>query len=295
MNRLPGSDAKFNDAAAEIAPTTARPMQRAEPMQRAQGTGRLSSKFARQQTVIDTLRQSGCAKILLPRTHASHLEAVLINTSGGLTDGDQLLWDIGAGPQTHVVVTTQACERVYRSLGGPAQIETRVSVAEDAHVMWFPQETILFDHAHLERRLEVDLAHSARFTAIEIVLFGRQAMRERGHGAKLADHWRIRRAGRLVHADATRVTGAPLERAANASLAGHVAMATLLHIGEDAPRRAAEIAPFATGSRTLGLSAGEHRLVVRALASSGLAMRRQLTPILAALSATGALPRLWST
>ena len=40
-------------------------------------------------------------------------------------------------------------------------------------------------------------------------------------------------------------------------------------------------------------SANGERLVVRALARTGLALRRLIVPILSELSGAGALPRLW--
>jgi urease accessory protein len=45
--------------------------------------------------------------------------------------------------------------------------------------------------------------------------------------------------------------------------------------------------------REAGASLVGERLVVRALARSGLALRRIIAPIIAELSGAGALPRLW--
>ncbi len=58
-------------------------------------------------------------------------------------------------------------------------IENRVRIGEGARLAWLPQETILFDHARLRRRFEVDLAADAGLLAVEIVAFGRAARRER--------------------------------------------------------------------------------------------------------------------
>ena len=67
---------------------------------------------------------------------------------------------------------------------------------------WLPQETILFDRARLSRRIEVDLAESARCCWRKPVVFGRTAMGEAIASALLSDRWRLRREGRLIYAEA---------------------------------------------------------------------------------------------
>ena len=51
---------------------------------------------------------------------------------------------------TKAVLTTQACEKIYRSNGPDADVETRLHVEEGAALAWFPQETILFDGSRLK-------------------------------------------------------------------------------------------------------------------------------------------------
>jgi urease accessory protein len=259
--------------------------------QRARGIGRLATQQVAGRTRIDTLFQEGCAKIRLPHTHDPSLQAVLINTAGGLTGGDDVAWQVDAAPQSRVVLTTQACERVYRSLGDDAVVRTRLRVGAGAHLDWLPQETILFDGARLNRGLDIELEGDASLFAIEAILLGRSAMGEAARNAHLADNWRIRRDGRLVHAEATRLSGADLERDALSTLAGNAAFATLVYLGSDAEQRETRVADLLSGPS--GLSRIDDRLVIRAMADSGLALRRIITPIIAELSGAGALPRLW--
>src|SRR5690606_744261 len=113
-----------------------------------------------------------------------------------------------------------------------------LTAGRGARLDWLPQETILFEGARLRRRLDVDLAEGATFCAVEAVLLGREAMGESAHSAVLRDDWRIRRNGRLIHAEATRLVGDdPVNRGALSLLAGAGAFATVLYIGEDAERR----------------------------------------------------------
>ena len=78
-------------------------------LQRAHGIGRIAAKQVGDRTRLDTLFQEGCGKIRLPNTHSSSLEAVLINTAGGITGGDHLQWGAELAPGGHMVLTTQAC------------------------------------------------------------------------------------------------------------------------------------------------------------------------------------------
>ncbi|SEQ03774.1 urease accessory protein [Devosia sp. YR412] len=265
-------------------------------MQRAFGVGGVSSKQRDGVTHLATLYQEGCAKIRLPNTHSPALEAVLINTAGGLTGGDVMRWSADLAPNGRMVLTTQACERIYRSIGGPARVETRLSVAENAHLDWLPQETILFAASQLDRKIEIDLANGSSLTAVEAILLGRDAMGEAALDARLRDNWRIRRNGRLIHAEATRLDGTLTERNGLSLLAGKRAFATILHVAPDAEQCHAQLARIRTilpQDGRIAASANGERLVIRALSQTGLALRRLIVPILAELSGAGSLPRLW--
>lgn len=259
--------------------------------QRASGDARIATQLQDGRTRLKTFYQEGCAKIRLPNTHDQSLQAVLINTAGGLTGGDRIDWQAEAAPGTRMVLTTQACERIYRSTGTDAQVATRLTVGAGARLDWLPQETILFEHSRLDRTLEVDLADGAKFCAVEAILLGREAMGEDARTALLRDNWRIRRNGRLIHAEATRLSADSRERDNLSLLDGALAFATVLYVGDDAERKLEHVRGLLrdrSGASLIG-----ERLVVRAIAESGLALRRIIGPIVANLSGAGSLPRLW--
>jgi len=265
-----------------------------EPLlQRARGHGRITSQLRDGVTALATLYQDGCAKIRLPNTHSPAMEAVLINTAGGLTGGDHMQWEASTIAGSTMVLTTQACERIYRSTGANAKVETRLCVGAGAHLDWLPQETILFAASKLDRRIDIDLAEGASLTAVEAILLGRDAMGEDARDAYLRDNWRVRRNGRLIHAEATLLTGAGNERDGLPLLAGARAFATILHVHADAARRLDVVRALLPADGRIAASVIGERLVVRALADSGLALRRMIVPILAELSGAGHLPRLW--
>ncbi|EKF43015.1 urease accessory protein UreD [Nitratireductor indicus C115] len=263
-------------------------------LQRAQGTGCIGVAHSEGRTRLKTFFQEGCAKIRLPRAHRGALEAVIINTSGGLTGGDRLDWHAEAGADARLSLTTQACERIYRSAGGDADVSTRLVIGENAHIDWLPQETILFERSRLKRSLTVELAAGATFTGVEAVLLGREAMGEKARTARLRDNWRIFREGRLIHAEATRLTGADHERDGLSLLAGNNAFATLLAIAPNADARLEPLRRLLPAGAQADASAIGERLVLRLAAPSGLALRRVLAPAIVYLSGAGALPRLWT-
>ncbi|HVW91245.1 MAG TPA: urease accessory protein UreD [Devosia sp.] len=262
-------------------------------LQRVRGEARLVTQPGGPRTRLATLYEEGAARIRLPHTHAGHLEAVLINTAGGLTGGDRLGWRAEAAPGTHLVLTTPASERIYRSPGDEARVRTQLAAGAGARLDWLPQETILFDNSALRRRLDIELAADATLLACEAVLLGRQAMGEAAHHARLADDWRVSRGGRLIHAEANRLTADPLERAGLSLLDGAAAFATLLYIGADAACRLETIRALGDAPG-LGNSLIGEKLVLRAMAPSGLALRRIIVPIIDLLSGAGAVPRLWN-
>ena len=147
------------------------------PLQRAVGVGRLSVRQLDGRTRLNRLYQEGCAKIRIPKTyHGTALEAVVINTSGGVTGGDRMNWRFDAGPGTHLMLTTQACEKVYKSSGGVAENTIALSVEAGARLAWLPQETILFERAGLSRSITADLAADAEALFLEPIVLGRRSI-----------------------------------------------------------------------------------------------------------------------
>ena len=290
---------------AAISPSDPGPGITASPAaQRAKGSGQISFKPAEGGvTRLDRLYQQGCAKIRLPKVYGSKAsEAVLINSSGGLTGGDEMSWDITCGPATAALATTQACEKLYKSAGGTARVETRIVVADGARFDWLPQETILFDRSALDRSLMVELEGSARFLAVEAVLLGRLAMGETSLETRFKDHWQIRRNGKLIHTDTLRLEGqSDLIGNRAATLSGNLSFATLCYVGPDDKET---LSRLVDGARALiaaephctgGASTVGGKLLIRLLAPHGMLLRRTLIPLISLLRAGEPLPRVWTT
>jgi urease accessory protein len=249
---------------------------------------------------LDRLFQQGCAKAFLPggpgsgTTPEAVPEVVLANTSGGLTGGDRLDYALAVGPGAALVATTQAAERVYRSGDVPARLGVTLDVGAGAALDWLPQETILFQGGRLARRLEADLAGDAHLTLVETLVLGRAAMGEVVTHGRYTDQWRIRRSGRLVHAEALRLDGDIARITAGPATLRHArAMATLVHVGPGAEARLA-------GTRNLverleaveaAVSLRGEVLILRLLGDDHAPLRRALAQVLEVFR--GALPRVW--
>jgi urease accessory protein len=261
-------------------------------LQRAHGCGRIAVKLDGR-TRLARLYQEGCAKIRAPRdAEARGLQAVLINTAGGLTGGDRMRWEIEAGAGAELTMTTQACERIYRAADGQAEVAVALAAGDGARLAWLPQETILFDEGALSRRLDVELGAGASLLVVEAVILGRTAMGETVRHGLLRDRWRVRQAGRLIFADDLKLAGAIAATAeAQPILGGARAFASILLVDAD-PTRFLGPVRAALGASG-GASAFDGKLFARVAAPDGLALRHALIPALQALRDGAALPRVW--
>jgi len=266
-------------------------------MQRVAAVGRLAVRRSAGRSRLARLYQEGAAKIRMPAVDADPFEAVLINTAGGLTGGDRLAWQVEVDDGAAATVTTQACEKVYRSAGGRAEVSCSLGVGRDACLAWLPQETIVYREAALARRFEVDLAPGARLLMAEATVFGRLAMGESVDRGMFRDRWRVRRDGRLVHAEEFAVgpdIAATLAR--SAATGGATAMATVLLIDDDPGRHLDAVRAILgdAGGASAWSVGGSGKLLARLVAEDGYCLRRRLVPLLDLLNGKAGLPKTWS-
>lgn len=269
---------------AQAQPITAQP--------RAKGTIALSVQPDQPRARLADLHQAGSLRALFPRVDGM-MQAVLVNTSGGITGGDAFDISATAMPDAQLTLTTQAAERAYRAQpGSVGQLHAQLHVEDGACLNWLPQETILFEGCNLNRRLQVELAPDAQFTLVEPLVIGRTAMGESVERGQFTDRIQITRAGQDLFHDATRLGPNIAQQLQHPTTAdGAKAMALVLHVS---PRAAAllpqirALLPDSAGASVIG----PDLLVMRALAHDAFDLRRFLIPVLTTL--TGAdLPRPW--
>lgn len=263
--------------------------------QRSEGRVRIAAAQFGAVTRVADLAEGGAMRLRVPRGGPG-LEAVIVNTGGGACCGDRFTIEASAGPRAHLTVATPAAEKVYRSDGPLAETSVSLAAEAGAWLEWLPQETILFDRARLKRRYEVDLASDATLLSFEALMLGRLAHGDAMGAGHLEDHWRIRRGGALIFADAFRLSGpigVLLGRPAVAG--GGRALATLLYIAPDAEARLEEARDYLEGVPCeAGASAWNGILAVRWLAPDIGTLRRAATSFLMAFR-KAPLPRVWAT
>lgn len=209
-------------------------------LQRASGECRVAFDLRDGQTRLADLYQRDPCRVLFPASEPGEPpQAVLLTTSGGVTDGDSLKMAIEIGPGAAAVATTQAAEKIYRAAkgGGHCAIDVAVRVAEGASLDWLPQETIVFQGARLKRRTVADVEAGGTLLACEMVVLGRAASGERFVSGLLLDSWSVRRparsqTARLAWTDTLRLEG---ETPDGAGFGAANALATVIGVW-DAPQ-----------------------------------------------------------
>lgn len=286
----PSEGAEIQRAGTQGAGTQAAGPQR----QRSVGRVELVAASSAAGTHLSGLAESGSLRARLPRVEGGGLEAVLVNTAGGVACGDAFHMSITAKAGARVTVATPAAEKVYRSDGPVSHISVKLEAEAGATLQWLPQETILFDTARLARTYEVDLAEDARFLSFEGLMLGRAARGETVREGHLSDRWRVRRAGRLIYADALRLSGPIADLIARPAVAaGGVALGTCLYVAPDAQERLEEARSLLeTCACECGASAWNGLLVARFIGRDIETLRRDATSFL--MGFTGSpLPRVW--
>jgi urease accessory protein len=241
------------------------------------------------------IEESGSMRIRLPKGEGAGLDAVLVNTAGGIACGDRFAVAIEAQESAALTVATPAAEKVYRSDGPVAELAVKLTLHAGAKLDWLPQETILFNQARLIRRLDASMSEEAHLTLFEAVVFGREAHAERLAEGLFEDRWRIRRGARLIYADTLRLSGPISDLLQKPNVGkGARAFATLIHVAPDAEARLDSIREHLVCGNgcEAAASAWNGLLAVRFCAVSIEALRKAVIPFLLAFRGEP-LPRVW--
>jgi urease accessory protein len=240
------------------------------------------------------VHEEGALRVRFPNVASrGALEAVVVNTAGGMAGGDRFDLDIAVGPGAKLTVTTAAAEKIYRSLGSDTEIRVKLDIGSGGTLGWLPQETILFDQIRLSRSIEADLAPDASLLLAEGMVFGRSAMGETLTHGHFFDRWRVRRGGMLIFAESLRLDDAIAERLSQRAIAGDaVAIASVLKVPGDEAAVAAVRAKDKDFAGEVGVSAWNGLALARLVAPDGAALHRDLIAVLTAFG-NMPLPRLW--
>lgn len=233
----------------------------------------------------------------------------VLHPPGGLVGGDQLDIDIDAGAGTHVLLTTPAAGKCYRSAGPVARQHQTLRVRGGACLEWLPLETIVFSGARARSVTRVDLDEDARVIAWEIVCLGRPAAGECFSSGWFAQDMELYRQGRPLLLERNRFDGGGAVLTSRWGLDGRPVAAVMIASPCDAGMLDAVRAELPDGAAATSV---DGVLLVRAIGAHAEAVRHTLmcvwhllrrspgfVPPAAVKSADGAIavaaPRIWNT
>jgi len=250
--------------------------------QRTRGTAEVVLSGGR----LQRLYTQGSAKAIV--LAGDRPEVVFLNTAGGLTGGDRMVFSLTSDRDT--TATTQTAERAYRALSDTARIDVSLQVPR-GRLDWLPQETILFDRSALRRRTRIALGAQAGCLMLEAVVLGRAAMGESLERFSFRDLREVTRAGRPVLVEPLRLNEDAL--AGPATLAGARAFASLALVAQGAEDALGPVRAVLDEPGVRGAASGfDGKLTIRLMAGDGWPLRRQIARLVAVLRA-GPLPRVW--
>ena len=161
---------------------------------------RLDLEFSNKQTtqksktVVSHVKHHGPLRIqraFYPENNGtSHI--YLLHPPGGVVGGDQLSINVNAQDNTNTLITTPAANKFYRSNQRYAGQNQDIIVGDNSHFEWLPQETIVYDNAHVKARTRFELKKSASLIAWDIICLGRPAANEQftqGHFNQHIEVW----------------------------------------------------------------------------------------------------------
>lgn len=217
----------------------------------------------------------------------------MINTSGGMTGGDHLEWSFETGPGASLTISSQACEKIYKSAGGAADTDITIKAGPNSRIAWLPQETILFDNSAFRRSITADLGDSAELLMVEAMILGRQSMGEILRSGDIRDRWHVRQNGRMVHAEALSLSGEINDIVSQKAVTGGCrAFATVLLVSRSAERYLDAVRDKI--GEDGGASCWNGKLLARIVEKDSYQLRKRLVPVIELLNPHAAMPKTWA-
>ncbi len=213
---------------------------------------------------------------------ADALDAVIVNTAGGMTGGDRFDIGIKVGAGARLTVTTAAAEKIYRSLGPDTEIDVTLEVGPGAMLAGCRKRRSCSTRPACAARSMSSLRPApACFSPKR--LFSAAPPWAKPCSGSFIDRWRVRVGGRwfLPNRPPRRRIAKRLQEPAIAG--GGVAMASVLKIPGDEEDVAAVRAMRHDFAGEVDASAWNGLALARCVAADGAALRHDLMKVLTAL------------
>jgi urease accessory protein len=99
---------------------------------------------------------------------------LLVNSGGGLVEGDVSHFCAMLDAKTRTLITTTAASKFYKSIGGACTREiVDIQLGAGALLEYYPDEAIPFKHSRVERTTRVRMTESSRLFATDMLSAGR--------------------------------------------------------------------------------------------------------------------------
>jgi urease accessory protein len=253
-------------------------------------------------TVLASRRHDGplvVQKPLYPEGDAV-CHTIVVHPPGGIAGGDELEISAAIGSGAHVLLTTPAAGKWYRTAGPWARQRAAISAADGACAEWLPQETIIFDGARACIETEVSLADHASFIGWDVVCLGRTGSGETYKSGACRVHTRIERAGRTLWFERGNVEAGGLLARSPAGLAQRTVFGTMIATGEVCRALLDACRSVHVEEGVAGITCPPGLFVARYLGDSSESARQyfqrlweRIRPAIAGRAAHA--PRIWST
>jgi urease accessory protein len=192
----------------------------------------LALEFERRaaRTVLSARRHDGPLVIQKPLYPEGDevCHAIIVHPPGGIAGGDELELSADLGTASSALLTTPGATKWYRSAGAWARQQVNFNVNPGASLEWLPQETIVFDGARADARLDVAIKGNGAFIGWEILCLGRTGSAERFTRGEWRARMTIERDGKPLWFERARLAGNEGALESPAVLAGQPVAATML-------------------------------------------------------------------
>jgi urease accessory protein len=158
----------------------------------------------RGKTVLTQAFAASPLRLLQPKNSGASAWVYAATYGGGLLGGDAISLDVNVGAGAAALLSTQASTKVYRSDTAASQ-HMRAHAGDDSLLVLLPDPVTPFASSQYTQEQHIEMAGSASLVAIDWMTSGRVSFGERWQFTSYASRTWLRRNGRVILHDATRL------------------------------------------------------------------------------------------
>ena len=255
--------------------------------------GKLDIKF--EKNSLKKLYQEGASKAIMPISYTKFKELVLVNTSGGMTSGDNYSNEFNLSG-SDICITTQTAEKIYSGFGEPAELKIDIDLKK-SNLLWLPQELILFNQCNFSRRINVNIKNNSNLIMSETTVYGRTSMGETVATGYFSDIWKIFFEGKLVHVEASGFDGNISNFLNNrTTFNNNYAVNTILSVGTIFYEKIKNlnIKKFENEEVKIAISEWDNKILIRSIGKNSYHLKFAITRLLSYIL-DNELPKVWNS